>query len=209
MDIDCEQCRLAISADLDGEDPGMSIETALAHADVCTECAAFREFAHAIRRYAMVDAPRIPDLAPHLVKTRRIESPMLRWTVARAVLAVCAAEVIAFSVLDLVGPSHESRHLGSFSVAFGVVLLSVVARPARARMMVPVASVLALGLAIGAAMDLASGSIPLLTEARHVPELVSVITLLILARPARERPRTTRHPMSWTPVATDRKQESA
>ena len=81
--------------------------------------------------------------------------------------------------------THASRHLGAFAVAYGVGLLVVVARPARARTMLPVAAVLAGALLITAVIDLAQRHIPLVGEAAHLPELVSVILLWLIAVPPR------------------------
>ena len=65
-----------------------------------------------------------------------------------------------------------------------VGLLVVVVRPARARAMLPVAAVLAGALAITALVDLARGEVPLMGETSHLPELISVLLLWLLAVPA-------------------------
>ena len=107
-----------------------------------------------------------------------------------ALLAVVAVEIIVVSIPALLGDepaasTHASRHLGAFAVAYGAGLLVVVARPARARTMFPVAAVLGCALVITAVVDLAQGHIPLVGEAAHVPELVSVILLWLIAVPPR------------------------
>ena len=66
----------------------------------------------------------------------------------RALLVVVGLQIIAFSIRALVlgdeqdTGSHAARHLGVFTAAYGVGLLVVAARPARARAMLPVAAVL-------------------------------------------------------------------
>src|SRR4249919_2756145 len=61
------------------------------------------------------------------------------WSILRIVLAIVAVQVIAFALPALVlGEEqqtgiHAARHLGAFEVAYGVALLVVVVRPARAR----------------------------------------------------------------------------
>jgi len=57
--------------------------------------------------------------------------------------------------------------------------------------MLPVAAVLAAALVITAAVDLADGRIPLAGEALHVPEVLSVLLVWLLASPGR-RPRIRR-----------------
>jgi hypothetical protein len=111
-------------------------------------------------------------------------------TVLRALLAVVAVEIVVVSVPALLGDeqatsTHAARHLGAFAVAYGAGLLVVVARPARARTMLPVAAVLAGALVITSVVDLAQRRIPLVDEAAHLPELVSVVLIWLIAVPPR------------------------
>lgn len=156
----------------------------------------------------MAVADPMPDFAPRVSKQSSVGSSGTTWRLWRAVLAVCAVEVIVFSVGDLAGSNHDARHLGAFSIAFGVALLAVVVRPARARMMLPVAGVLAVALSISAVVDVAAGRVPLVTEARHVPEIVSVVALWLLAAPVRER-RSSVRPVRWSPRLVQRDRETA
>jgi ethanolamine utilization microcompartment shell protein EutS len=104
-----------------------------------------------------------------------------------------AVQIMAFSVPDLLKrdvaglSAHSSRHLGAFAVAYGVGLLVVVVRPARARTILPVAAVLAGGMVLTSALDLFSGRIPLLGEVAHVPEILSVVLIWLLAVPSPRR----------------------
>lgn len=174
---------------LDGEPPEVDPHLVEAHVRRCPECAAFREFSHGLRRAELRPANPQPDLAPVVVKTAQILDGVHSWTVARAVLAVCALEIIAFSLPDLLANSgdnvHSARHLGAFTAAFGAALMVVVIRPARARAMLPVAVVLGLALVISAVVDLLRGDVPLVNEVQHVPEVISVAMLWLLAAPSR------------------------
>ena len=111
----------------------------------------------------------------------------------RALLVVVAVEIIAFSLPALVlgdesdTSTHAARHLGAFTAAYGVGLLVVVVRPARARTMLPVAAVLAGALVITAVVDLVDGRVPLTGEAQHLPEVLSVVLVWLLAVPAPRR----------------------
>ena len=111
----------------------------------------------------------------------------------RVLLTVVAVEIIVFSLPALMlgdeqGTStHAARHLGAFTVAYGVGLLVVAVRPARARTMLPVAAVLAGALVITAIVDLANGRIPLVDEAQHLPEVLSVVLVWLLAVPVPRR----------------------
>lgn len=187
--MDCAQWNEAIGAILDGEDPGIDPALVDAHVARCPDCAAHREFVHGLRRAALREAEPQPDLAPRVVKAAKVADGTRTWSIPRGVLAVCAIEVVALSMPDLfgAGASHDTRHLGAFTFAYGVLLLVVVARPARARTMLPVALMLGLALAVTAVVDLVAGTVPLVNETLHVPELVSVVMVWMLAAPGRVR----------------------
>ena len=205
----CVQIRESISADLDNEGTGLPRAFIEEHMDQCIGCRNYLDFSASLKRAGIRQAPLMTDLAPKILKQFNVGQRKSVWSITRGVLAICAIEVIAFSVFDLVDGTHESRHLGSFSIAFGVVLLSVVMRPARARLMVPVAGVLALSLMITAVVDMINGSIPLLTEARHIPEIISVAMMWLLARPQNSNTHRAHRGVGWTPSVIERKRESA
>ena len=120
------------------------------------------------------------------------------WSILRIVLAIVAVQVIVFALPALLlgeengVETHSARHLGAFGVAYGVALLVVVARPARARSILPVALVLAGAQVLGAIVDLATGRIPLTGEVRHVPQIISVFLIWFLAVPTHRRRRRTK-----------------
>jgi predicted anti-sigma-YlaC factor YlaD len=206
---ECARFRESISASLDAEDTDIRDAAIDDHLNQCVGCRNFFEFSASLKRAGIRRAPSMTDLAPSIVKRFNVGQPRSLWSIARGVLAICAVEVIVFSLFDLVGGTHESRHLGSFSIAFGVVLLSVVVRPVRARLMFPVTGVLALSLMITAIVDMINGSIPLVTEARHIPEMISVAMMWLLAKPQRTRFSRTSRGVSWSPTIVRRKSESA
>jgi predicted anti-sigma-YlaC factor YlaD len=206
---ECARFRESISASLDAEDTDIRDAAIDDHLNQCVGCRNFFEFSASLKRAGIRRAPSMTDLAPSIVKRFNVGQPRSVWSIARGVLAICAVEVIVFSLFDLVGGTHESRHLGSFSIAFGVVLLSVVVRPVRARLMFPVTGVLALSLMITAIVDMINGSIPLVTEARHVPEIISVAMMWLLAKPQRTRFSRTSRGVSWIPSISERNRESA
>ena len=61
-------------------------------------------------------------------------------------------------------------------------------RPARARTVLPVAAVLAGALFVTAVVDLATGTVPFINETLHIPELLSVLLVWLLAVPSPRRP---------------------
>ncbi|MFM8563240.1 MAG: hypothetical protein ACKOCE_05015 [Acidimicrobiia bacterium] len=128
-------------------------------------------------------------------------------------LATCALEIMVFSVPDMMGngsvKAHDARHLGSFSIAFGMMLMIVVVRPTRARMMLPVAGVLVVALTNSASVDLFNGQVPLLGEARHLPEVIGVVVLWILAAPYAERKQSSNRPIAVASRLADRQRDTA
>lgn len=205
----CERWHNAISARADGEDPGIDERLLDAHLARCADCRGFAATSSAPpERLRLAEA--MPDLSRRVAKLATLADRAATWSVVRAVLAVVAIEIIVVSVPPLVlgdehaTSTHAARHLGAFAAAYGVGLLVVVARPARARTMLPVAAVLAGALVIGAVVDLAEGRIPLTDEAAHLPEVVSVVLVWLIAAgisrprraisPARASPSPTRTP---------------
>ncbi len=121
-------------------------------------------------------------------------------------LGVVAIEIIVFSLPALVlgdeasTSAHAARHLGAFTVAYGVGLLVVVVRPARARTMLPVSLVLAGMLVISAVFDLINGEIPLIGETQHLPELLSVLLIWMMTVPPPRRQSRSKTPTGFEKV---------
>jgi predicted anti-sigma-YlaC factor YlaD len=191
--VSCTTWQEAISALADGEDPGVDPALLAAHQARCAGCRAFERAAHELRRrYAVGEAGRMPDLARRVSRLDRIADRMSRWGAGRVLLAVVAAQIIVLSVPDLVlgagsDTTHDGRHLGAFTLAYGAGLLLVVWRPARARSLLPVAATLAAALVITATVDIAQGRVPLAGELMHLPELASVVLVWSLTVPRRTR----------------------
>lgn len=188
----CEPWRNAISARIDGESTGVDERLLEAHLARCPDCRQFRADGERSARAVRVrPAQAMPDLAPRVVKLNAVADRAGRWGAVRAGLAVVALQIIGLSLPALVlgdeasTSAHGARHLGAFSVAYGVGLLVVAVRPARARAMLPVAQVLAGALLVGAVVDILDGNVPLVGEVTHLPELVSVVLVWLLSIPAR------------------------
>lgn len=66
--MDCESIRVAISANLDGEDAGVPVGVMRAHLDDCAECRAWRERQHALTRHARLAGYALDrDLTPRVL----------------------------------------------------------------------------------------------------------------------------------------------
>jgi predicted anti-sigma-YlaC factor YlaD len=188
----CEAVRRDLSARSDGEATSVEVRLLERHLEACPACSGFATSLAQLPGSPIAAAPSVPAapvdaasaasrLARRLADADRAGAPL--WL--RAGLLVAAFEVVVLALPDLLasgGDVHEARHLGAFSLAFGVALLVPVVRPARARSVLPVALVLAGGLLVTTVVDVAQGRIPLVSEVVHVPEVASVVFLWLLAR---------------------------
>ncbi len=194
--VTCDRWRDAISADRDGEDPGIERRLVDAHLSRCPACRSFAASAGlgTGRPVELVGAPESTSELPRQVaRIAAIADRAATWSIVRALLAVVAVDILVLSLPALVlgdeqeTSAHAARHLGAFTVAYAVGLLVVVVRPARARTMLPVAEVLAGALLVTAVVDLANGRVPLVDEAQHLPEVLSVVLVWLIAVPSPRR----------------------
>jgi predicted anti-sigma-YlaC factor YlaD len=199
--MNCDEWQVAISAQADGEDTEIDARLIAAHLAACGPC---RQFRDSIDHYATdaataaiagdaADISDMPDLSRRIVRANAIADRARVWWVVRFGLLLIAAFVIYDASRDVffgaAGESaHAAKHLGSFTLAYGVGLAVVAVRPARARTMLPVTFVLGGALMITAIVDVLDGETPLLREAVHIPELLSVLLVWLLVLPVGVRP---------------------
>ena len=182
--LNCQQTRELLSAELDGEGTDDEAALAGAHVEHCPGCQAYLDGVHRLRRVvAMRRQPPPPDLAD-LVATRVVAPELGRGQWVRYALGVVAASLVLLNLPLLVGLDgsvHTDRHLGAFGTALGVGLLWAAVRPERALGLVPMAAALALAMAVGAGADVVAGRTTALTEAVHVLEAVGLALLWTLS----------------------------
>ena len=188
-ELDCDDAMVAISALVDGEDPSVDPGFLRRHLEGCAGCRQFESETARGRRALLVGAaPEIADLSVPVARANAAVERRSGWSATRILLALVALSVIALSVPGLLlgedgaAPSHEARHLGAFSMAYGIALLVIAYRPSRARAFLLVSFVLAMALLITAAADALMGHIPLAGELIHIPELLSLVLVWDLAR---------------------------
>ncbi|MEP7112006.1 MAG: zf-HC2 domain-containing protein [Ilumatobacteraceae bacterium] len=193
-DMDCSRWRDALSAMADGESADIDERLVAAHVSRCPGCQSYKQMIESSPSFARIsDSTEMPDLSTTISKLNAAADRAAHWNVLRIVLAIVSVQVIAFALPALVlgeengVATHSARHLGAFGVSYGVALMVVVVRPARARSILPVALVLAGAQVLGAVVDLATGRIPLVGEARHLPQIISVFLIWFLAVPSRRR----------------------
>lgn len=193
--MSCEQWSEAISALADGEDPGVNPDALSAHIAGCPDCQAMQTELERLRpKPQLAPATTMPDLSPRVVRLNAMADRASRWWLVRVALGLVATYLLVDSSWRLlvadgeVESVHAARHLGAFTLAYAVCLLVVVVRPARARTVLPVATTLAGALLLAAAVDVIDGRAGLLTETLHLPEILSLGLVWLLAMPALHSP---------------------
>jgi predicted anti-sigma-YlaC factor YlaD len=188
--MNCDVWREAISAREDGETPTIDARLLDAHLSGCVECRSYSENVQLLRRAASIGVSKpMADMSGHIVRAARSADRRSVWWVLRLALGVVACQVIVLSTPALLlghsqgSDKHAARHLGSFAVAYAIGLLVVALRPAKARGMLPLAAALAGCLAITGIIDIAEGHVPAVTEVHHIPEVLGLILLWVLAMP--------------------------
>jgi predicted anti-sigma-YlaC factor YlaD len=180
---------------LDGDEPGIEPRLVDSHIASCPACGRYRATAQSSRRDIRLQpaSGEMPDRSRRVVTINELGGSATRWTVLRGALGAVAVVIIAFALKALVlgeeshASTHAAHHLGAFSVAYGIGLLVVVVRPARARTMLPVAAVLAGALVITSAVDSLHGLVPLVSEIEHLPDLLSVVLVWLIGVPSPRR----------------------
>ena len=183
--MDCEPFIEAISALADGEASTIDQRLLNAHIAQCPSCRRF-DAAMSASDPSVIHVGRSTR---HVSRLAKAAERVARWQTTRVLLAVVAIQLLILSGRDLLWPVatgtaiHDVRHLAAFTMAYGMVLVAVAVRPSRARSALPAAAVLAGALAITAMVDLIAGRIPLAGEITHIPEVLSVVLIRILAPP--------------------------
>lgn len=203
--MECSPFREALSALLDGEEPGITRDALQRHLDGCPACRRWSDDVVALEAGVLDRASA--DLAPDLTAAvlARISPLAPVGSVGmrpsgrevgscRAALSVVAVGQLAVAAADLLRGSdggmqaHLALELGSWDVALAVGFLFAAWRPSRAWGMLPLVAALVLCTAATAVVGLAAEQASVLRESGHVLELIGLPLLWVLAR--QSRPRT-------------------
>jgi len=173
--VTCWRWQEAVSARLDGEDPGIGQEALDAHARVCRDC---RQFAGAAgRSVGILAAVRAADRA-----AARRRPPAPHGAVRPALALVGMAQLLtSLPYLVSLADAHVMRDLAAFELALGVGFLVAAARPATAAGLLPTAGALVVVLGVVVVADVISGRAAAASEAVHVTEAAGVGLLWLLA----------------------------
>ena len=190
----CDDIRNALSARLDGEDPGLPGDELDRHLESCAACAAWLAGATAATRRVRLHAAMPGDdltvdvLAALHARGRAV--PAQR--VTRMLLALTALVQIALSLPALLGEEssaglHVAREIGATEIALAIGVLAAAWRPWRAAGMVPVVVALAAGLAGTTLLDVSASHA---LAAHELPHLVTVVEAWFVWRLRRQGPAT-------------------
>lgn len=189
----CHDVRIAVSARLDGEDPGLPAEVVDDHLGGCPGCRAHARDLMALHRSVRLKpAEAMPDLTPAVLHAigREAATPgrLQGLTGMRLCLVVIGLVQLGVALPALLLgddaglPVHTARHIGSFAAALAVGFLVVAWKPERASGLLPVALALVAFLVGTTGVDLVSGHTKALGETGHITEVVGLLLTWMLAR---------------------------
>jgi predicted anti-sigma-YlaC factor YlaD len=193
----CTRFREAISARIDGEDPGLPSEKIDAHLAECPDCRSWAGAAAspALRARASSGDPVAidPAVLAQLARPAAAAEPArpglvstVEWRMVLAVIGL-AQVVLAWPGVFL-HDGHASIHLAheltGWDMGLAAGFLVVAWRPARAWGMLPLVAVLVAAMVITSGVDLLSGHGLLGREAVHALALAGLGCLWALARRA-------------------------
>jgi predicted anti-sigma-YlaC factor YlaD len=192
LGMDCATAREAVSAVIDGEDPGADLTTVDGHLARCAACRQWRDSAHEVTRRARVAmAPTALQQPAEVART--VAAPgwgrRRRRAVALArlgLIAVAAGQLMLTVPMLLFGhdhsaPAHVAHEMGAFDAALAAGFLVAAWRPVRAlgmRALVGVASAL---LVVTAVIDMAAGRTSAADEAPHLLAVAGWLLICYLA----------------------------
>jgi predicted anti-sigma-YlaC factor YlaD len=188
--VECERAREAISARIDGEDPGLPEDVLEAHLDGCAACRSWAQAAHEVTRRARIGGPFLDhDLTASVLAAVPATPPGRRRRVTqRAGLTVVAVAQLAITVpLLILGHDHDAgvhaaHELGSFDLALAIAFAVGAIRPALSAGLAWPCGVAAAGLAGTAIVDLVGGQTPGADEAQHLVAVCGAVLLFWQAR---------------------------
>ncbi|SFW76864.1 zf-HC2 domain-containing protein [Amycolatopsis australiensis] len=184
--MECEECREALSARLDGETEPVSPDEHLA---ACAACREWFAGAERLRRAMLLHpAPPVPDLTAAILD--RTPAPSGEGWGLRLALAVVAIAQLGLAFAQLLDPGH-ALHLdhesGAWNLAVGIGLLVAVFRPRTAGGQLPLLAGFVAVLLVLSAADLAAGRVALSRLATHALVVLGLALLFVVHRAHRDR----------------------
>jgi predicted anti-sigma-YlaC factor YlaD len=187
--MDCYRAREAISALIDGEDPGVADDALQAHLAACQGCRAWQQRAHAVTRRARLGGSLLDhDLTARvLAGVPSAPAPQMRLARRAGLVAVAMAQLAVTVPLLIWGHDHDAgahaaHELGSFDLALAIAFIVGAIRPVLSAGLAWPSGVAAAGLAGTAIADLVSGQTIGADEAQHLIAVCGAALLFWQAR---------------------------
>jgi predicted anti-sigma-YlaC factor YlaD len=190
--MECDRAREAISARIDGEDPGLPASALEAHLAGCADCQDWQQRAHELTRRARLGGPFLDrDLTPQvLVAVPPAPAGRRRELARRAGLVAVALAQFAITVPllclghDSGAGTHAAHELGSFDLALAIAFAIGAVRPALSAGLAWPCGTAAAGLVVTAVIDLVGGATIGADEAQHLIAAAGAALLFWQARTA-------------------------
>jgi predicted anti-sigma-YlaC factor YlaD len=185
----CRSVREALSAAYDAETSLLATATVDRHLGGCPACRRFEAALGPDARRLRLSGAAVPDLTDAIVTAvaeERLLAPDRRHRDLRVLVAVAGLVQLAIAVPALfglvAGEQHLLRETGALQLAVGVGLVFAAWQPRRAAGVLPVATVVVVATALGAAYDVAAGVATVVGELSHLAEVVGLLALWALSR---------------------------
>ncbi|TWP48512.1 hypothetical protein FKR81_28425 [Lentzea tibetensis] len=209
--VDCDTCREALSARLDGEPESAPADQVEGHLAECADCRAWQDQAAALTRTLRLrPATPVPDLTAAILDAAPvIEPPRPRGWLPRMLLGGVAVAQLTIGLAQILG-TGESAHSGhstgvdsshlfnestAWNLALGLGLLWTALRPAAASGLLPVVGAFVAVLIPFSASDLLGGAATVSRVTTHALLILGLALLVIVHRGNRD-------PHGRTPVST-------
>jgi predicted anti-sigma-YlaC factor YlaD len=191
--MECDRAREAISARIDGEDPGVPDGALDAHLAGCEACRGWQQRAHVLTRRARLGGPFLDhDLAGQVLAAAPPARRRLRLALRAALLVAALAQLAITVPLLILGHNpdagtHAAHELGSFDLALAIAFAVGAVRPALSAGLAWTCAIAAGGLASTAIADLIGGQAIGADEAQHLIAVGGALLLIWQARTAGTR----------------------
>jgi predicted anti-sigma-YlaC factor YlaD len=189
--MDCDKIRAAISAQIDGEEPGLPSDVIAAHLAGCAACARWQGRAHTVTRRVRLGGSFLDhDLtAGVLAAVPPADPTRLRLRLAQrgALIALALAQVAIAAPMLFLGHDHDAgvhaaHELGSFNLALAIAFAVGAIRPALSAGLAWPCGIAAAGLVTTAITDLVGGQAIGADEAQHLVALAGAALLVWQSR---------------------------
>jgi len=191
--MECDRAREAISARIDGEDPGVPDGALDVHLAGCEACRGWQQRAHVLTRRARLGGPFLDhDLAGQVLAAAPPARRRLRLALRAALLVAALAQLAITVPLLILGHdpdagTHAAHELGSFDLALAIAFAVGAVRPALSAGLAWTCAIAAGGLASTAIADLIGGQTIGADEAQHLIAVAGALLLVWQARTAGTR----------------------